>query len=118
MSCLRPSGRDGASRSCRASGQAMSRAAPEARTGERRRRRNGTRAVRMGVATRVATGRGDVLCRVTCILSAWRAGLKVWVEAGEALSPSAVPVLFLSWLTTHRNVFPLLGLGWDPKEQT
>lgn len=51
VSCLGPSDRDGASRSYQASSQAMSRAAPEARAWERRRRCNGTLAVRVGVAT-------------------------------------------------------------------
>lgn len=66
VSCLGPSGGDRARRSWRATGQAVHGAAPEARAGERRRRRNGTRAARMGEATRVTTGRGAAARRVPC----------------------------------------------------
>lgn len=85
LSCLGPSDGQGARKSRRATGQAMDGAAREARAGERRRRRNGTLAVRVGGASRVTAGRGDAARGVTCAPSASGPGVPAGKSAWRSL---------------------------------
>lgn len=119
VSCLGPSGGDRARRSWRATGQAVHGAAPEARAGERRRRRNGTRAARMGEATRVTTGRGAAARRVPCtpstsglrVLTRKSAGRHCPIRTSEPGTSVCSLRALLTWVQRPLQCHLLVGLG-------